>query len=161
MMTCTRCGLVSPDSSDRCECGGSLVVGDAAVGEGRIAGFWIRLGSDLLDALVLGVVGFVIATVFRSSLLRLGERAAILGAPITLLYCGILQSQIGGGQTLAKRLLGLRVLRLDGQYLSLDRSLVRWSITGMLWYGGSIAVALGGVAPIFEIQTISALFAGL
>ena len=129
MKTCTRCGLVNPDTSGRCECGGELVTGDQPMlAEGRIAGFWIRLFADGLDALVLGAVGFLIATVFRDGLLRLGEKAVLFGIPFTLLYTGVLQSHIGGGQTLAKRLLGLRVLRLDGQFLSLDRSLVRWSI---------------------------------
>jgi uncharacterized RDD family membrane protein YckC len=125
-------------------------MGDEPVlGEGRIAGFWIRLFADILDAVVLGAIGFLITTVFRDGLLRLGERAALLGIPFTLLYTGVLQSHIGGGQTLAKRLLGLRVLRLDGQFLSLDRSLVRWSIMGILCYGTAVAYAFSSVAPGF------------
>jgi uncharacterized RDD family membrane protein YckC len=161
MKTCTKCGLVSLDSSERCECGGALVAGDSpTLVEARVAGFWIRLGADLLDALVLGAIGFVIASVFRGSLLALGERAAIIGAPITLLYTGVLQSHIGGGQTLAKRLLGLRVVRLDGQYLSLDRSLVRWSIMGMMCYGSAIAFALSSVTTIFSLPMLAAALAG-
>jgi uncharacterized RDD family membrane protein YckC len=161
MKTCTRCGLVSPESSGRCECGGDLVAGGGfLVVEGVVAGFWIRLAADLLDALVLGAIGWVIATVFRDGLLSLGERGVLLGIPLTLLYSGVLHSEIGGGQTLAKRLLRLRVLRLDGGYLSLDRSLVRWAIMGFVCYGGSVAYAMGSIAPVFHAQALSAVLGG-
>ena len=161
MKTCTLCGLVNPDTSGRCECGGALAAGDQPMlVEGRIAGFWIRLLADSLDALVLGAVGFLIATLFRDGLLRLGEKAVLLGIPFTLLYTGVLQSHIGGGQTLAKRLLGLRVLRLDGQLLSLDRSLVRWSIMGILCYGTAVAYALGTLAPGFLAWALASAIGG-
>jgi uncharacterized RDD family membrane protein YckC len=138
-----------------------LVAGDRpALPEGTVAGFWIRMGSDLLDALVLGVVGLLAAVLFRDTALRLGERAALFGAGLTLVYTGILQSDIGGGQTLGKRLLGLRVFRLDGRYLSLDRSLVRWSIMGTMCYGGAIAYALGSVAPFFKGYALAAALGG-
>ena len=162
MKTCTRCGLVNPDSSARCECGGELAQGDApAVIEGRIAGFWIRLASDVIDALVLGAIGFVIAWIFRGTVLRLGERAAFIGAPVTLLYMGVLQSHIGGGRTLAKRWLGLRVLRLDGRYLSLDRSIVRWALMGVLSYGGAVGLALGSLVPRLGAEFLSAAIGGI
>ena len=162
MKTCTRCGLTHPDSSSVCECGGALVVGDHKIlPEGRVAGFWIRLGSDLIDAVVLGAIGWFLASVFRAPLLQLGERGVLLGIPISLLYTGILQSEIGKGQTLAKRLLGLRVLRLDGRYLSLDRSLVRWSIMGFMCYGGSAAYTLGFATTVFQAQTIASAISGM
>jgi uncharacterized RDD family membrane protein YckC len=161
MKTCTRCGIVNPDSSNRCECGGALVAGDTPMlVDARLAGFWIRLGADLLDALVLGVVGFVIAAVFRARLLAWGERAVLLGAPITLLYSGVLHSHFGRGQTLAKRLLGLRVLRLDGEYLSLDRSVVRWAIMGVVFYGSSVASALSAVVPVGKMQRLPLALSG-
>ena len=161
MKRCTRCGLLTPDSSARCECGGALVQGDGPIlVEGRLAGFWIRLASDLLDALVLGAIGYVIALIFRGPLLRLGERAVIIGAPVTLLYMGVLQSHIGGGRTLAKRWLGLRVLRLDGRYLSLDRSLVRWALMGVLSYGGAVGLALGGLVPRLGAEVLGAAITG-
>ncbi|HEY4187193.1 MAG TPA: RDD family protein [Polyangia bacterium] len=127
---------------------------------GRVAGFWIRLVSDLLDAAILGVIGFVVARIFRGALLSLGERAVIFGAPITLAYTGLLQSSIGRGQTLGKRLFRLRVLRLDGQYLSLDRSLTRWAVMGIMSYGGAVAIALGSVLPFVKVQTMTAALGG-
>jgi uncharacterized RDD family membrane protein YckC len=161
MQTCTRCGAINPDSSVRCDCGGTLTAGDKPVlAEGRVAGFWVRLLSDLLDAFVLGAIGFVLARIFRGPLLRLGESAAILGAPITLLYMGVLQSHIGRGQTVAKRLLGLRVLRLDGSFLTLDRALVRWALMGVLSYGGAVAIAMSVALPFLKLEALSAALAG-
>ncbi|HXU62480.1 MAG TPA: RDD family protein [Polyangia bacterium] len=161
MQTCTRCGAINPDSSVRCDCGGTLVAGDKpSIAEGRVAGFWIRLLSDLLDAFVLGAIGFVLARIFRGPLLRLGESAAILGAPITLLYMGVLQSHIGRGQTVAKRVLGLRVLRLDGSFLTLDRALVRWALMGVLSYGSAVAIALSVAVPFLKLEALSAALAG-
>ncbi len=161
MQTCTRCGALNPDTSTRCDCGGQLTAGDRPVlPEGRVAGFWIRLLSDLIDAFVLGAIGFVLAKIFRGPLLRLGENAAILGAPLTLVYMGVLQSHIGGGQTVAKRLLGLRVLRLDGNFLTLDRALVRWGLMGVMSYGGSVAIALSLALPFLNLQALSAALAG-
>lgn len=159
MKTCVRCGLVSPDSSVSCECGGSLMLGDQeSLVPGRVAGFWVRVLSDALDALILGVLGFAIAAAFPGPLLALGERAVLIGAGISLVYSGVLQSYIGGGRTLGKRLLRLRVVRLDGQYLSLDRSLVRWSTMGILVYGGAIACALASVMPFLGAAALASLF---
>jgi uncharacterized RDD family membrane protein YckC len=129
-------------------------------GDGRVAGFWIRVLADALDAVVLGVIGWVITLLLPGVLHRFGERAAILGAPITLVYTGVLQSHIGRGQTLAKRLLGLRVLRIDGNYLSLDRSLVRWAILGTMVYGSAVATALGGLLPFLDGPTLATALGG-
>lgn len=128
--------------------------------EGRVAGFWIRLASDLLDATILGTIGFFISWIFRDALLPLGERAVVFGGAITLAYTGLLQSSIGRGQTIAKRILRLRVLRLDGQYLSLDRSLTRWAILGAMSYGNAVALALGCVLPFIKAQTLAAALGG-
>ena len=72
MKTCARCGVVSPDSATRCDCGAELRPEEVARAlEGTVAGFWIRLGADLLDAIVLGVVGWVLTLFFREPFARL------------------------------------------------------------------------------------------
>ena len=78
---------------------------------------------------------------------RLGERAVFVGLAISMAYTGILQSRFGGGRTLGKKLLGLRVVRLDGSLMSLDRSLVRYALMGLLVYQGAVAYALVGLLP--------------
>ena len=139
MKTCERCGLVSPESSAQCECGGRLIAGDSSTlaRNGAVAGFWIRLISDVIDAVFLGIAGWMLVMIFRGPLLKLGERAVLLGVPISLLDMAVLHSRIGGGQTPAKRLLKLRVVRTDGSLLSFDRAVVRWALIGFLFYGGA------------------------
>lgn len=161
MRTCARCGLVSPGSALRCDCGFDLMTAaPAPPPDGRVAGFWIRFAADLLDALVLGALGMVLARIFKGPLLRLGERGVWIGLPFSLLYTGVLQSQIGGGRTLAKRLLGLRVVRMDGSLLSLDRSLVRWALVGFLFYGAAVSYALRTLAPFLGLQLVGAIVGG-
>lgn len=116
----------------------------------RIAGFWIRVLADLLDALILGLFGYLLSLPLRSVFLRLGEGGVFIGLAISLVYAGVLQSRFGGGQTLAKRMLGLRVVRLDGSLLSLDRSLLRYATVSFMLYQGSISLALTTLLPFLR-----------
>jgi uncharacterized RDD family membrane protein YckC len=128
---------------------------------GTIAGFWIRLVSDVIDAVFLAIAGWLLVMAFRGPLLKLGDRAVLLGVPISLLYTAVLHSRIGGGQTLAKRLLKLRVVRTDGSLLSFDRAVVRWALIGFLFYGGAAGQALLGVAPFLKAELVFAAFGGV
>jgi uncharacterized RDD family membrane protein YckC len=138
---------------------------DAGAGQpgqhGRIAGFWVRVLSDILDALLLGVFGLLLAIPFRDTFYRLGEHGVFVGLPISLAYAGVLQSRLGGGQTLGKRLLGLRVVKLDGSLLSLDRSLIRYVIVSYGMYQTAVTYALVTVAPFLRLQWIEAVQGGL
>jgi uncharacterized RDD family membrane protein YckC len=128
---------------------------------GAIAGFWIRVGADFLDALFLFVVGWVLSFPFHSTFARLGERGVFIGLAISMAYTGVLQSRFGGGRTLGKRLIGLRVVRLDGTLLSLDRSLVRYALMGLLVYQGAVAYAVAAVLPFLPLAWVQTTFAGI
>lgn len=97
----------------------------AAPPKAEIAGFWRRLGALFIDMIVLGIAGFVIGTFAFRQLVEMGQSARLIGAAIVLVYCGVLNSGLGGGGTLGKRMLGLRVVRRDGQTIGLARSLLR------------------------------------
>lgn len=164
MKTCERCGLINPDSSARCECGGYLIQGDLPAEQrrnGAVAGFWIRLLSDLLDAVFLAILGWVLTLFAGDQLQRLGERGVWLGMGVSMLYTTLLHSRIGGGQTLGKRLLDLRVVRMDGSLLSLDRALVRWWLMGFLVYGSAAGYALLSIAPFLRPEIVAAGMAGI
>jgi uncharacterized RDD family membrane protein YckC len=124
---------------------------------GRIAGFWIRVFADALDAVFLWIVGWLISLPLRSAFLRLGERGVFVGLAISLLYTGVLQSRLGGGRTLGKRLLGLTVVRPDGALMSLDRSLVRYALMGLLVYQGAVAATLALVVPFLSVSLAQTL----
>ncbi len=105
-----------------------------------IAGFWRRLCALLIDLLMLGVLGWIIGEVFFEPLARLGNGAKIIGFAMALAYFGICNSRVAGGQTLAKRWLGLRVVDARGHALSLPRAIVRYVILGLPYFASGMAV---------------------
>lgn len=112
-----------------------------------LAGFWRRLFADILDVLVLGAVGFALSVPFDSLFWRLGAFGAWIGLLVTFLYSGLLQASIGQGQTIGKRILGIQVLRLDGSYLSVPQSLLRYAILAAVSYSSGIITAIGAFVP--------------
>ena len=100
----------------------------------RIAGFWRRLVALLLDLLLLGTIGAVMGFVAFDVLAELGAFGRVVGFLGALAYFGLLNSRIGGGQTLGKRLLGIRVVDGGGALLSLPRSLLRYCVLGIPFF---------------------------
>ncbi|MFN8443119.1 MAG: RDD family protein [Caldilineaceae bacterium] len=90
-----------------------------------IAGFWRRFFASLLDTLILGVIGQIIAIIFSSFLFGIGPFGRPIGLLFILPYFGILNSEIGGGQTLGKRWLKIAVRNKANEPISLWRSILR------------------------------------
>ena len=78
--------------------------------ERRIGSLWRRFVAFLIDGIVVGIVGTVVALPFFDPLSRLGAWGRLLGFCLALPYYGILNSRIGNGQTLGKRWLSLQVV---------------------------------------------------
>lgn len=93
-----------------------------------IASFWQRLGASLIDTVVLGVAGQIIALVFNGILFQIGPYGRPIGLLLILPYFGILNSRLGGGQTLGKRALRIAVRDGANQPISPARSLARIAI---------------------------------
>ena len=72
---------------------------------GEIAGFWRRAGAGIADLIVLVLVGFAIGFVAEDFLARLGQWGVVVGIVIGVTYFGVMNSAMGNGQTLGKRLL--------------------------------------------------------
>ncbi|WP_158883736.1 RDD family protein [Rhodanobacter sp. L36] len=111
-----------------------------------IAGFWRRLGAFIIDLILLGIVGLVLGWMFFDPLARMGFYARLIGFAIALAYFGILNSRIGGGQTLAKRWLGVRVVDANDQLLSLPRSLLRYAVLGIPFFCNGLPIVPGMTA---------------
>ena len=120
----------------------------------RIAGFWRRLAAALVDALVLGIVGFAIGTLFTDQLVALGPYGRAVGFPIALLYFGLLNGNAGGGATLGKRMLGIRVVGRDGASVSVLRSLWRAVVYLVPFYLNGLDLSF---LPLNDAQTMAAL----
>lgn len=114
-----------------------------------VVGFWKRALADALDTWILGIFGFAVTVPFRNFFYKFGEDGIWIGLVITFLYTGILQSSIGKGQSLAKKLLKIEVTGLDGNYMGLFRSFLRCSVLVLLFYNSSIYAGLKSLFPFF------------
>jgi uncharacterized RDD family membrane protein YckC len=88
------------------------------------------LGALVIDGVLLGIAGMLGGAFAFDWLARLGAAGRLIGFAVALLYFGLLNSRIGGGQSVGKRLLGLEVIDLSGRHLSPARSVVRFAVLG-------------------------------
>jgi uncharacterized RDD family membrane protein YckC len=108
----------------------------------RFAGFWPRLGAFVIDivllvfiALIFGGIAFAANTVvpphpeslpdylYGALVLLVLISSALVGMSAFLLYFPLLEGRFG--QTLGKRLLGLRVLKEDGLPIGFREAFIR------------------------------------
>lgn len=90
--------------------------------------FWPRFFAFAIDGLLLGFVGWGLGAFFFDTLAELGPWGRMLGFLIAVLYFAIPESRVGGGQSVGKRLLGLRVVDPQCNPLSFERSFGRLTV---------------------------------
>ena len=114
-----------------------------------IAGFWRRFFAWFIDSLLLGALGQVIGIVFSSFLFSIGPYGRPIGLLFIIPYFGIMNSKIGGGQTIGKRLMRIAVRNKNNEPIELGRSLIRISLLALptLFNGWAI--------PIFQNYVIA------
>ncbi|MBK1877102.1 RDD family protein [Pelagicoccus mobilis] len=94
----------------------------------QYSGFWRRVLAYSIDAILLGAIGLALGFTFYDYFLSIGQAGRLLGLVIYLGYFATLNSQIGNGQTLGKRMLSIQVLNQEGNTLNLQTALIRQSI---------------------------------
>lgn len=115
-----------------------------------VVGFWFRFLSDFLDVVFLGLVGFAAAWPLKDVLYEMGDQGWWIGLLVTFAYAGFLQSAIGNGQTLAKKLLKIQVLKRDGTFMSLPESFLRYAVIAFIAYNGWIGSGLVASFPVLQ-----------
>jgi len=120
-----------------------------------IAGFWRRVAAFLIDVLIIGIVGFGSGYFLFDFYMMLGLAGLLVGLVIATAYFGLLNSSLGSGQTLGKRLLGIRVEDAAGNFIPPARSILRYLILAFpfflnkaLFAGLITNIWLGGLATI-------------
>jgi len=93
-----------------------------------ISGFWRRIGALIVDTIILGIIGQGLGFFLEELLVEIGVWGRLIGFTIALVYFGILNSEIGNGQTLGKKLLKIRVVDLSGELISPLKSFLRYSV---------------------------------
>ena len=112
--------------------GGASAVPSATEVQPRIfSGFWRRLGALIIDWIILCLAGNILGMIFFDFFSRLGTLGPLVGLGITLLYFGIQNSVLCGGQTPGKRLLGIEVVDPEGKSILPAHALVRYLILGL------------------------------
>jgi len=100
----------------------------------EISGFWRRVGAFFIDSIILGLLGLVLGLFFSQQFVELGGWGRAIGFPIAALYFAVLNSRIGGGQTIGKRAFKIQVVDRGGELMSLPKSTLRYSIIGVPYF---------------------------
>lgn len=93
-----------------------------------ISSFWRRIGALFIDTLLLGIFGYVIGLALESTFVQLGGWGRLVGFTIALVYFGIMNSSITGGQTLGKKALKIRVVDSSNAPIGIGKSALRYVI---------------------------------
>lgn len=96
-----------------------------------VSGFWRRFFAWLVDVLILGIIGQIIGVVFSSFLFSIGPYGRPIGLLFTIPYFGIMNSKIGSGQTIGKRIMKIAVRNKDNEPIELWRSILRISLLAL------------------------------
>jgi uncharacterized RDD family membrane protein YckC len=164
-MYCSKCGANVPDNATFCSAcgqptglassvsttGAPMASAPAAPAAGwvpaatvKYAGFWLRFVAFIIDAVVLGLIGFAITIPFMASipmgtfmhggpprpedwipLVGMFGRLAAIRFVINWLYFALLESSAWQA-TLGKKALGLEVTDLQGRRISFGRATGRF-----------------------------------
>lgn len=107
-------------------------VWNASAGAAPVAygGFWIRLVAYIIDAVLLGIVGAVLFSIFGISITEpdlenYDPTVNVVSFVIGLLYFALMESSERGA-TVGKMAMGLRVVTSDGQRLSFMNAVGRY-----------------------------------
>ncbi len=114
-----------------------------------IAGFWRRFFAWFVDTLILGVIGQIIGIVFSSFFFSIGPYGRPIGLLFIIPYFGIMNSRIGGGQTLGKRWMKIAVRNKNNEPIELWRSIIRISLLALP------ALFNGWAIPIFQNYAVA------
>lgn len=128
------------------------------MGKKLVIGFWIRLLSDIIDYVILGILGYLLSIPLKGMFCWIGESAFLIGVVISFLYFGIFQSSTGGGQTPGNMLLRIQVLRLDGKYLSKSRAFLRFAIPAFLLFNQSIFIGIISLFPDLDTAFFQSIY---
>ncbi len=105
-----------------------------------IGSFWRRFFAFFVDSLILGIIGFTLGAIFFDTLSQLGPWGKLLGFLIAVPYFAVTESNVGGGRSLGKRLLRLRVVDAQGNTLPFEHSFARYTVFAAPFFLNKLAL---------------------
>ena len=108
---CPSCGQQSPAGAGFCSSCGRDLTGV------EYAGFWIRLGAYLIDAIILFIISIVLAVI-------LGDIGGPVGFAVGIAY--FVGFWTARGATPGKMAVGIEISTVDGESIGFGRALLRY-----------------------------------
>ncbi|MDG1476851.1 MAG: RDD family protein [Vicingaceae bacterium] len=119
-----------------------------------------RVLALFIDFIILGIVGSILGYFLEDFFVSLGVYGTLVGSTITILYFGILQSSIGSGQSLGKKVIKAKLTDLNGNYLTPGQSFLRSVILFLPLM--NVGIFADGKGMIIALSLIIALiFSGI
>lgn len=107
----------------------ALFVAGTGSGEPQvICAFWTRVLALMVDYIVLAAILAVPGLAAFHFLATHPSLPPLIGLAVGLPYFAVLDSRIGKGQTMGKKVLGIRVVDRDGELISVSRSALRAAV---------------------------------
>jgi uncharacterized RDD family membrane protein YckC len=124
-------------------------------GPPQIAGFWRRSAAFLIDALIIGIVGFILGRFLQDQFEAMGQWGRLVGFVITLAYFGIMESRVFQGCTFGKLAMDIQVVTTAGVPLGIRKALLRSTVFWIPYFLNNLY--LGKAASNLVLSAIDAL----
>lgn len=139
----------------------------------QVANLWQRFGAAAVDWLLILVAGQAVARPLGAFWSQIGPYGRFVGIAIVFAYFGALNSRIGKGQTIGKRLAKIAVKGKNNEPIGLGRSVARIAILSaplwilgwelpflrapeMSWLTGLLVVGLGAALAYSILANVEA-----
>lgn len=109
----------------------------------RPAGFWIRFGANLLDALLIGLPLFFISYLITGDTTQQEPFTDVL----SFLY-SLLVPVFWYGYTVGKKLVGIRIVKINGDPVGIGTMLMRNLVAGLFYV---ITIGIGLIISAFMV----------
>lgn len=110
--------------------------------ERGVGALWRRIVAFVIDGLVLCLAGLLIGLPFFETLSNLGSWGSLVGFCLALPYFAILNSKMGKGQTLGKRLMQIKVIDRHGRSIPLPKSAARYVVLAVPYFLNGISLPI-------------------
>ena len=136
-----------------------------AAGQWQLAGWWSRVGAQVIDGIVIAVMAFVLLAVVGALAgggFLIGETAGFVGLIVGILLWGLFFSVAAlvyaplmmaktNGQTLGRMATGIRVVRANGKPMDFGWSALREVAVKWLLIGTAGNAVTFGLASLLDV----------
>jgi uncharacterized RDD family membrane protein YckC len=124
----------------------------------EVGSLWRRIVAVLIDSIVVGIAGTLIALPFFDFFSRLGAWGRLVGFCLAVPYFVLLNSRIGKGQTLGKRAMHLQVVNASGEPITVSKSFIRYLVLSAPFFLNRLTLPITRTPQIVMYLLTSVVF---